>query len=155
MADVFFLWMRLNFLTIQRFEFQKWYICSSLEPSWRVHLAKNSRLPVLSPENWRRMVDFLIKIFGTIPWKFPLPVLSSENRSDRKYPLIRRRVKISTLMAPFGGNQTWWVWCQYQKCLKTDNFRLNRKSWAYMKSDTSIRLTRSNSPKKEPTKLIF
>ena len=75
----------------------------------------------------RRMIDFLMKILGTIPWKCLLPVLSSENRSDRKSPKIRKRVKISTLLAPFGGNQTRWVWCQYQILYPTTHFRFNRK----------------------------
>ena len=74
----------------------------------------------------RRMIDFLMKILGTIPWKCPLPVLSSENRSDRKSPKIRKRLKIC-LLALFGGNQTWWVWCQYQISYPPTHFRFNRK----------------------------
>ena len=82
---------------------------SSVEPSWRVHLAKNSlgarkfQLPVLSPENPIKPEEpQMMKLLGTIPWKCPLPVLSSENRSDRKSPKICKRVEISTLLAPFG-----------------------------------------------------
>ena len=72
--------------------------------------SKTGNYPLIfdRPLFWLTMVDFLIKILGTIPWKGSLPVLSPENRLNRKKPLRRQCVKtwillsLDTQLAPEG-----------------------------------------------------
>ena len=79
----------------------------------------------------RLMVDLLMKVLGTLPWKSLLPFLSLKTDKTGSALKYVNRLKYQVL-GPIGDYQAWWVSCQYhtiysrRSSVKTGYYRFSK-----------------------------